>query len=261
MSVGISTACFYPELCENAVRYLCENGVSNIEIFFNSACELKGKIFSEIKAIVSQNATNVVSLHPFSSAFEPFMLFSDYQRRFDDGLEFYRNYFDAANELGAKILVLHGDRADRKPNDERYFERYLKLYRAGKAEGVTVAQENVWYCKSRDTEFLKRMKDTLGSEVSFVLDLKQARRAGIDYKEYIKAMGSSIVHLHINDHDEKSDCLLPLFGITDYNEVYSELKNSGFKGESIIEVYRENYGGYHQLILSQKKLCCYENKK
>lgn len=261
MSVGVSTACFYPELTENAVKFLCENGVSQMEIFFNSACEIKGKIFSEICACVRENSAKVVSVHPFSSAFEPLMLFSDYERRFEDGLEFYKKYFDVCNALGAEILVLHGDRADRTDCDDRYFERYRRLYQAAKQQGVTVAQENVAYCRSKDVKFIKKMHDILGDEVAFVLDLKQARRSGVDFCDLVSAMGSRLVHLHANDYDDNSDCLLPGQGKSDFAEIFSTLYKNGFCGESIIEVYRSNYGNYNELVSSMHFLERLERKK
>ncbi len=261
MSVGISSACFYPEISENAVKYLCDNGVSNIEIFFNSACEIKGDIFNEICSCVKENGTRVVSVHPFSSAFEPFMLFSDYERRFLDGLELYKRYFDTCACLGAKILVLHGDRADRTYCDERYLDRYHRLYSAAKEQGVVLAQENICYCRSRDTAFLKKMRAELKNEVAFVLDLKQARRAGVDYHDYIDAMGDKLIHLHANDFDESHDCLLAGKGVLDFSEVYRALGSVGFKGDSIIEVYRSNYGEPSELIESMRYLERFENKK
>ena len=261
MSVGISSACFYPEISENAVKYLCENDTPNIEIFFNSACEIKGEIFKEICDCVKENGTKVVSVHPFSSAFEPFMLFSDYERRFSDGLELYKRYFEVCNILGAKILVLHGDRADRTYCDDRYIDRYHRLYTAGKEQGVVLAQENICYCRSRDTEFLKKMRAELSDEVAFVLDLKQARRADVDYHKYIEVMGEKLIHLHANDFDENHDCLLPGKGVLDFSEVYRALSSVGFKGDSIIEVYRGNYGEHKELLESMRYLESFENKK
>ncbi len=261
MSVGISSACFYPEISENAVKYLCENGVSNIEIFFNSACEIEGEIFKEICACVKENGTRVVSVHPFSSVFEPFMLFSDYERRFLDGLELYKRYFEVCNVLGAKILVLHGDRADRTNCDDRYLDRYHRLYTAAKAQGVVLAQENVCYCRSHDIDFLKKMREELKDEVAFVLDLKQARRANTDYHEYIEAMGDKLIHLHANDYDEAHDCLLAGKGVLDFSEVYSALDSVGFRGDSIVEVYRTNYGEPCELLESMHYLERFENKK
>ena len=250
MNLGISSACFYPEVTEKAVKYLCENGAPEIEIFFNSACELKGKILSEISHITKSNGTRVVSVHPFTSGFEPFMLFSDYQRRFEDGLEFCKTYFEAMNTLGAEIFVLHGDRFESRHSDERYFERYLKLFRMGKNEGICVAQENVCRCRSRDLDFIKNMKLALKDEVAFVLDLKQATRSELSYKDVLSAMGDKLVHLHLNDCDDKSDCLLPGKGNRDFKEFFKIVEQNGYKGSAVIEVYRQNFGEYTELIES-----------
>ena len=250
MNVGISSACLYPEVTEKAVKYLCENGAREIEIFFNSACELKGKILSEISHITKLNGTEVVSVHPFTSGFEPFMLFSDYQRRFEDGLEFCKAYFDAMNTLGAEIFVLHGDRFESRHSDERYFERYLRLFREAKKEGICVAQENVCRCRSRDVDFIKNMKSSLKDEVAFVLDLKQATRSELGYKEVLSAMGDRLVHLHLNDCDEHHDCLLPGKGTRDFKELFKTMQSIGYKGSAVIEVYRQNFGEYGELMES-----------
>lgn len=254
MKIGISTACTYPEHTENAVKYLCENGVSDIEIFFNSDCELEGKIFSEIEHIVKANGTRVISIHPFTSGFEPFMLFSDYDRRFADGLEFCKKYFAAANALGAKIMVLHGDRADRQNHDERYFERYHRLYKMAEREGVIVAQENVARCRSRELSFVQKMKKQLADDVAFVLDLKQARRSDVDVNELIDTMGEKIVHLHLNDYDSNHDCLLAGQGVCDFENIFKKLSEVGFKGDGVIEVYRQNFGKLSELIESYEYL-------
>ncbi len=250
MKLGISTACFYPEYTEKAVKYLCENGVPEIEVFFNSASEMQGEILSEIAAIMKANGTKAVSVHPFTSGFEPFMLFSDYERRFLDGLEFCKRYFDACHTLGAEILVLHGDRFESRHSDERYFERYLKLYRTAKSEGICVAQENVCRCRSRDVEFIKNMRKKLGNEIAFVLDLKQATRSELSYKDVLSAMGDRLVHVHLNDCDEQNDCLLPGKGNRDFKELFSELEKMDYKGSAVVEVYRQNYGDYIELIQS-----------
>ena len=250
MNLGISSACLYPELTEKAVRFLCESGASEIEVFFNSACEMQGEILSEISHIVKANGTKVVSVHPFTSGFEPFMLFSDYERRFEDGLRFCKTYFEAMHTLGAEILVLHGDRKDSRHSDERYFERYLKLFREAKKEGICVAQENVCRCRSYELEFIENMKSALKDEVAFVLDLKQASRSGLDFKAVLSAMGDRLVHLHLNDCDEQNDCLLPGRGNRDFKELFEIFKNNGYKGSGVIEVYRQNFDKPSELIES-----------
>ena len=57
----------------------------------------------------NNNHMNITSVHPYCSGFEPFLLFSDYIRRFKDGINIYKDFFWAASYLGAKVLILHGD--------------------------------------------------------------------------------------------------------------------------------------------------------
>ena len=254
MQVGISSACFYPELIEDALKFLCENSVPKIEIFFNTFCEMEGKVFKDVQSILKDSDTKVVSVHPFTCAFEPFLLFTNYERRFEDGLEFYKRYFDACNKLGAKITVFHGDKAESKTPDELYFERYHRVFLTAKAQGITFAQENVAYCRSKSPEFVEKMRQQLGDDVAFVLDLKQARRGGTDYKAMADAMGDKIAHFHANDYDDLHDCLLPLCGKCDFNEVIAYLKQKGYNGDAIIEVYRQNYNEHSELITSMNNL-------
>jgi sugar phosphate isomerase/epimerase len=128
------------------------------------------------------------------------------------------------------------------------------VFLAAKAQGITFAQENVAYCRSKRPEFIEKMRQQLGDDVAFVLDLKQARRGGTDYKAMADAMGDKIVHFHANDYDDEHDCLLPTFGKCDFNEVAQYLKQNGYNGNAIIEVYRQNYGEHRKLIESMNNL-------
>lgn len=250
MKFGISTACFYPEKTETAVKYLCENNVADIEVFLNSESEMQGKIFKEYSEIIKQNGTNVLAIHPYTSSMEPFMLFSDYERRFEDALEYSKKYFELANKLGSQIVILHGDRKDRDYKDDRYIERYFKLYSLGREFGVYVAQENVERCRSRDKEFIRKMKNELGEHVRFVLDLKQARRSGVDCEELISIMGDKIIHTHLSDFDDEHDCMLISKGKCDFKRIFELLNKNGFDGSSVIELYRNNYNEYYELLES-----------
>ena len=84
----------------------------------------------------------------------------------------------------------------------------------------------------------------------FVLDLKQARRSGEDYKSFLSVMSSKLVHVHINDYNESSDCLLPnKDGMTDFKAVFDDIKKVK-ECTSVIEVYRDNYGDYAEIFKS-----------
>jgi hypothetical protein len=47
--IGVSTACFYPELTENAVDMVCRLKVPVCEIFINTHSETKIEYLREIK--------------------------------------------------------------------------------------------------------------------------------------------------------------------------------------------------------------------
>ena len=111
----MSSACFYPLETEKAVRKCGEMGFKNIEIFVNSYCELNGNIRNDIKSICDYYGMKVCSVHPFTSFAESFVFFGSYDRRIDDGIEFYKNYY-ICNKYGSKCY--------RKQNAVDFPDRY-----------------------------------------------------------------------------------------------------------------------------------------
>ena len=130
----------------------------------------------------------------------------------------------------------------------------LPLAEAGREHGITVAQENVCYCMSGRLEFLEMMKRELGELARFVLDLKQARRSGESPFDYIRSLGNSIIHCHISDGSDKQDCLPVGEGCFDFERLVRELSDTGYDGAYIIELYRNNYGGFDTLRESADRL-------
>ena len=251
---GVSSASLYPMHTEDAVRVLGENGVKNTEIFINDISETGGRIFADISHTVQDYGMNVISVHPFSSPMETLFLFSDYDRRRSTFLDMYRRYFWCMNELGAKIFVLHGAILSANCSDEHYIEQFMKLCDAAEEFGVSIAQENISYCKSCSLEFLQKMKKECGSRAKFVLDIKQAVRSKIPPEKLIEALGSSIVHVHISDNREEADCLPVGKGNFDFPALIGQLKAANCSGALLIELYRNNYGEFSELCDSMKKI-------
>lgn len=239
MKFGISTASLYPMLLEQSVDELAKNDVKTIEIFVNTISEISPNYLKELKKRLDYNGQKVMAIHPFTSGFEPFMLFSGYDRRLQDALDFHRNYFEAMNKLGSKIFVFHGDRNASPLSDEQGYERFAMLRDLGKEFGITVAHENVERCKSRSLDYLRQMVTYLDGDVSLVFDNKQATRSGITYQQYIDALGKNIVHVHISDSNSKCDCLPLGYGEIDIVNMLKSLENTGFDGCVMIELYSE----------------------
>ena len=252
MNIGISTACFYPMETEKALSALAENGVKTVEIFFNADCELTGDIYGEIKHTVKENNITVLSVHPYTSAIETMTLFGDYPRRLTAILDVYNRYFEMMNDLGAKVFVLHGALKSanflKLPDGEKlYLERYSMLHELGKKQGITVAQENVSYCKSGDSDFLRRMKQQLGEDCAFVLDVKQALRSGLDVFEVLDIMGDRLAHCHLSDNTPDHDCVPVGKGRLDFGRFAGELKKLNYSGGIILELYSTGFSELSQL--------------
>lgn len=245
--LGASTACFYPMETEKALKHLGELGFSVAEVFFNSFSELCGPLLEAIRREQQAYGMQVVSVHPFTSGTEAYFLFSAYERRFRDTLEYYKRYFDAANALGAKILVIHGAKRGMSITEAQYFDRFGELVRLGKAQGITVSQENVVQYASESTDFLIRMRSALGGDFHMVLDIKQAVRSGLDPLALARRFSGEIVHVHVSDHLPGRDCLPPGEGAFDFRALCDVLEQSGYQGSFVIELYAGNFEEDRQL--------------
>jgi sugar phosphate isomerase/epimerase len=255
MKLGISTSSLYPMNTEQAVAQLTGHHVRCIEIFFNSFSELEPAFVSGLRQQLADSDTEVLSIHPFTSGIEPMLFFSEYSRRLEDGIAFYRRYFSAAQQLGAKLFVLHGDHKASTFPDTLYFERFLLLSSVAKEYGITLAQENVARCRSGYLDFLQRMKEALGNDAAFVCDLKQARRAGIDPLEMIQTLGSAIRHIHLSDGSPGRTCCKIGDCNTDFQAIFSKLKSQNYQGGALIELYRSDYGELEELFDGYRMLC------
>ena len=254
MQPGISTACFYPRLTEKSLALLGERGIKTCEIFFNTLSEIEPSYVKKLRKIADASGLRVASLHPFTCAFEPFMLFTGYDRRFRDAVEWHKHYFEAMQLLGSDIFVFHGDRADGALCDEAYYERFAVLRDLGKEFGVTVAQENVERCKSRSIPFLENMAVYLGGDLHLVFDNKQARRSGVDETEFIDRLGRYICHVHISDADETCDCTALKENSPHIVPILDALKSTGYNGAVLIELYRSLIGSEDEIFESYEIL-------
>lgn len=254
MSVGISTACFYPAATEEALRCVAEAGAKVTEVFFNSPSELEPVFLRRLSSIASDNGIRIRSLHPFTSFAEGYILFSQYVRRFDDYREFYKKYYAAASAIGAKVVVLHGAKLPMNIGTDEYAERLGLLVSDAREQGIILAQENVVHHNGQTPEFMNELKSRLGSDFHMVLDIKQAYLAGINSIEFFREFSDNICHIHLSDHDESHKCIPPFDGTFDFAALFSLLKNSGYSGDCVIELYRSGFERTEQLTDSMRRL-------
>lgn len=250
MKIGVSTACLYPSETEIALKALAERGIASVEVFFNSPSELEPPFLEKLRGIAREYGQKVTAVHPYSCALEPFFFFTGYKRRFEDALKVYEAYYRAAVYLDAEIVVLHGDCREGLLSDDEYFNRYGEMFLHAKRSGVILAQENVERCKSRSAAFIKNMRETLGGDVRFVLDMKQAIRSGETPFTMLEAMGSAVCHLHLSDSTADKDCLPPGSGGFDFKELFNRVKALNNGADGVVELYRSNYKTIDDLYIS-----------
>lgn len=254
MTIGASSACFYPDVTENSLERLGRLGIKTAELFLNSPSELKDEFVKTIIDIKNKYGINIVSLHPFQSFAESFYLFSNYERRFTDSLPLYERFFDVTHKLGADICVFHGAKIPGSISDGEYFERFKYLTELGKKYSIHVCHENVVYYRGESPEYLKRMRDYIGGDFGVVLDIKQAYRAHYEYTDFINAVGASIRHVHISDHNSNTDCIPPLTGDFDFKKFFNDMKAIGYDGNYIIEIYDWSYSEDREIAEAKRKL-------
>lgn len=255
MEIGASSACFYPLETERSFLHIAELGFNHCEIFFNAPSELRSSFIKELKTVKDAYSINVVSLHPYASFGEGYDFFSCYKRRFDDAVENYKRYFDAAGQLGAKYIVMHGAAKLFDINMELYAERFASVNEVADSFGCCVAHENVVGFLSASPDFSQYMKSRLGDSYKMVLDVKQARRAGVDPEDFIDIMGNNIVHVHLSDYNEQTDCIAPCEeGLFDFEKLFSDLHKTGYNGKYIIELYSDGYQRKRDITKSAKYL-------
>lgn len=255
MEIGASSACFYPLETERSLLHIAELGFNHCEIFFNAHSELRPAFIKELKTVKDAYGIAVVSLHPYASFGEGYDFFSAYKRRFGDAMDNYKRYFEAAAILGARYIVMHGAAKLYDIDMAEYANRFGTVTDTARSFGCCVAHENVVNFLSGAPDFSRYMKEQLGDSYKMVLDVKQARRAGYEPKEFIDIMGKNIVHVHLSDYSRDADCIAPCEeGLFDFKNLFSLLHKNGFDGKYIIELYSDGYERKREIKQSAKYL-------
>ncbi len=252
--IGASTANLYPLETERALDCLLELGFRELEVFLNTESEAEETFIRRLRARADEAGAVIRSVHPYLSGTEPYLLFSAYHRRYEDGLKNYRRLFRAAQLLGASYVVMHGDKREGVLPVEESIACFEGVYDLGRTYGVTLLQENVVRFRAGDPAYVAAMRRQLGDKAGFVFDIKQCLRSGHTPDAMLDAMGDALVHVHISDHDTTHDCLMPGAGTMAYGPLFARLLHQQFSGSVMLELYRSNYEAETELISGRKYL-------
>lgn len=254
MRTGVSTASLFSrKYNEEALPLLSSLGIKDVEVFLTSFCEY-GEPFASL--LVSKKGNiNVNSVHILNTEFEP-QLFSMNERVRQDAYAWLEKVMLSANMLNAKYYTFHGiarvkraTHSGKNDNLAQTLKDFIVIETFCRKHGVTLCLENVeWSTYNRPGifKFLSSEIPTLKG----VLDIKQARISTYPYEEYLSEMGKRLAYVHLSDIDEKGNICLPGKGIFDFDGLIRRLKDQGFNGKLILEVYQNNYDNEVELKTS-----------
>ena len=195
--VGVSTACKYPLVTEMSLEWAGAQGYKTAELFINSPSEIKPGFIRRLCNIRDRYGMDIVSVHPYTSLYESYYFFSDYERRFTDALISFDELARAVKAVGAGILVMHGAKIKGSVDVREVSHRFCILSEICERHGVTLAQENVNLHCSQDPEWLRQLRLYSGASFKMVLDTKQAYRAGHTPFEFLDEFHDDIIHLQL----------------------------------------------------------------
>lgn len=247
MKVGISTATFFSKiLTEDSFSVIQRCGGECAEVFLTTRCEYEpsfARLLAERKGDLE-----IYSVHALNTQFEP-ELFNAAARTRGDAEELYRKVLNVARVLGARYYTFHG-RMRLKRNmvisPEVTGRRMKELGDIAAEYGVELCFENVHWAMCNSPEFFAEAKEYCPN-VGAVLDIKQARQSGRDWREYVAVMGDRLRNVHVSDCDEQGAIKLIGKGVFPFDELVRTLRAQGYDGPLMIEQYADNYGDISEI--------------
>lgn len=234
----MSCAAFYGRFeTEDAAAHLRHFPLETCEVFIQTPSEYCAAFGRTVREKLG--GLHCTSVHPLGTQFEQ-QLFGKSQRQVEDAFRLFTGVCDAGREMGARYYVFHGPFGVHAPLKlERIYrlpETFARMQEIAAARGMTVLWENVHWCSLRGPEEIRTLIQLL-PEIQFVLDTKQAHRAGFTPEEMLEAMGSRVKHVHALDIAADGALCLPGEGAIDWRGMMRQLKALDFDGSVILEPY------------------------
>ncbi len=243
MKTGISTACFHlKQETEKAVKTIKDMGAECAEVFLQTFYEYRPEF---AKAVVPDICGLEINSVHIQTNFEP-QLFSASRRIRGDGFYWLDQIMRSAQILGAKNYTFHGffRRQDYVEDFDALAGHIRGAIEFCARYGVNLCLENVFWSLYNRPNVFAELKSRCGGLYG-VFDIKQARKSGYPYQMYLKDMAGAISHVHLSDVNSEGETCLPCEGITDFEEVFKRLADTGFDGAVIIEA--EQFDGVGRL--------------
>ena len=249
MKAGISTASlFLRRDNKQALELFNRFSVASAEVFLTTFSEYE----TDFVSTLDRGRVEVNSIHVLNTQFEP-QLFASHEKVREDAYFWLKKALACAQILGAKYYTFHGTAryklASRNPANDNFLKwrkDFAQIAQTCESYGVTLCLENVEWATYNRVGVFEQLAPYVPT-LKGVLDVKQARLSGQDYRKYLTEMGQKLAYVHISDVNAQGKMCLPGKGEFNFNELISRLKDVGFDGALIIEAYEKDYQDEQEL--------------
>ncbi|MDE6189584.1 MAG: sugar phosphate isomerase/epimerase [Clostridia bacterium] len=249
MKLGVSTATYFTRMyTEQALAPIAKLGAEVCEVFLATRSEYTQEFAQVLKQELAKARKTVPleihSVHALTNQFEP-ELFSRNDRAYKDALEVYEQVLALAKSVGATHYTYHGatmlKRAVKYKFDFKFISsRVNTIVELAENYGVKLCYENVHWTYFSHPSYFEALKK-LCPDLGCTLDIKQARQSGVDYTEYLKVMAGRLHTVHLCDYDSEGATAIPGRGIFDFVTFFKRLRELGFEGACLMELYAKDY--------------------
>ncbi len=260
MRLGLTSAAFYGRLeTEDAAAKLREFPVDTCEMFLETRSEYNLEFGYLTREKLGSLPCRAV--HAKGTQFES-DLFGASPRQRKDAFQTLEGVLDCGQALGAKVYVFHGFpdlRSGLRPKSiPRLCETVESIAKLAGERNIYLAWENVSWCTLKLPENAVYLKEAC-PQLFFVLDIKQAVRAGVDPFSFLPVMGERLIHVHVLDFDSSGRLCLPGQGTFDFIRLRRELDAMDYKNDVILEPYAaqtEDEQALRESICYLRKVFC-----
>lgn len=253
MDLGISTWVYMMKPIEEAVKRIHGSGIRFLEIWGDTSTHLdlmspRGGRVPEILNVMNVLDMRAISLHaPFSSL----DISSPDESKRRISVKTILKSIAFCREISCPQLVIHissspgvKTREELEVNREKAVKSLSEITELSSESGVEVLLENMALHPGHlrlgtEVEELLELVDLFkGKAVSVCIDTGHSVLNKHDPGEDIRRADRYLASLHINDNDGERDLHLPPGeGVIDWPEVYNALKDVGYNGVFILEIY------------------------
>ena len=255
MKIGLSTATFFgKEVTEDTFKLIQGMDISVCEVFMTTFSEYQPDFANLINS--RKNNLEIYSVHSLTTHFEP-MLFNMAERTRNDAFSILNMFLSNAKAIGAKSYTFHGPTMLRKIpyniNFDDFGEKVNNLAQLVEGFGLNLSYENVHWAYFNAPSFFVELKKRC-PDIFCTLDIKQAMQSGLTYSDFLPVMADRLNNVHISDFDEGGNICVPGKGIVDFERLFKALKDFGYDGNMMLELYSKNYNNYDELHRSLEYL-------